>query len=223
MTGTPDIAPVERSKREAQAWYDRIAGVYDRLVYPFERRAIRRCLDVAAVTPGETVLEIGSGTGHTLVELATTVGETGQTVGIDIAPRMVGRADAKLAASPMATGEAHLGDATALPYRDGTFDAVVMTFTLELFPEAELTTVLAECRRVLTDDGRLVVLSLADDGAMAQLYKRLHAWFPRAFDCRPLPLATLLEEKGWAIVEHRAGTLGGIPYSIVEARPGERF
>lgn len=213
-----EYASVDRTKAEAQSWYDRLAPWYDRLIHPFERRAIRRCLDVAAIDRGESVLEIGSGTGHTLLELADATGDTGRAIGIDFAAEMVALTDVKLGRANVPAGAVMQADATALPFGDDVYDVLVMTFTLELFPTDELVTVLEEASRVLRDDGRLVILSLYRRGRMAAVYEAVHNRFPRAFDCRPLPLPDVLIAQHWRVHGTRTGTIGGIPYIIADAR-----
>lgn len=214
-----EYAPVDRSKKEAQAWYDRLAGWYDRLIYPFERAAIARCLEVASVSSGEAVLEIGTGTGNTLVRLAADAGDAGRVVGIDLSSKMVEQTQAKLGAHGVSRASVQQGDATDLPFVDGSFDVVVMTFTLELFPEDQLLTVLDETDRVLNDGGRFVVLSLYREGRMAKLYERLHNRFPTYLDCRPLPLDELLNAREWTVHDTKHGTMGGVPYVVIDARP----
>ena len=214
-----EYASVDRSKKEAQAWYDRLAGWYDWVIYPFERAAIGRCLEVASISSGEAVLEIGTGTGNTLVQLAEDVGDTGRVVGIDLSLKMVEQTQAKLGKHDVSHASVQQGDATDLPFSDDSFDVVVMTFTLELFPEDDLLTVLNEVAGVLNEDGRFVVLSLFREGRMAKLYEVLHNWFPRYLDCRPLPLDALLKAHDWTVYKSEHGTMGGIPYIVIDARP----
>lgn len=214
-----EYAPVDRSKKDAQAWYDRLSGWYDQIIYPFERTAIARGLEVASVGSGEAVLEIGTGTGNTLLQLAEDAGHTGRVVGIDLSSEMVERTRAKLASQDLSHASVQQGDATNLPFADDTFDVIVMTFTLELFSEKDLLTVLDEVDRVLNEDGRFVVLSLYREGRMAKLYEALHNRFPTYLDCRPLPLKELLQAHDWTVHATEYGTMGGIPYIIIDTEP----
>lgn len=63
------VAPVERDTAAAQATCDRLAGIYDLVEAPFERRARAVGLRLLAARSGERVLEVGPGTAHTLVAL----------------------------------------------------------------------------------------------------------------------------------------------------------
>ncbi|HRX82504.1 MAG TPA: class I SAM-dependent methyltransferase, partial [Pirellulaceae bacterium] len=67
-----------------KSFYDRISHAYDAIADAGEHRARERGLEALAVQPGERVLEIGYGTGHSLVELAKAVGATGRVCGVDI-------------------------------------------------------------------------------------------------------------------------------------------
>lgn len=71
-----------------KTFYDRISGAYDAIADVGEHRARERGLEALAVQPGECVLEIGFGTGHSLIELAKAVGPTGCVCGVDISDGM---------------------------------------------------------------------------------------------------------------------------------------
>lgn len=65
-----------------------------------------------------------------------------------------------------------------LPIPEGCFDAVFMSFALELFDESDTRTVLAECRRVLMPGGRLCIVAMAQPvrpNPMIRLYAWAHA------------------------------------------------
>src|SRR5581483_11432296 len=119
-------------------------------------------LAMLAVQPGERVLEVGCGTGQALPALSATAGPAGQVVGLDLSSGMLGVARAALAR----IGERHItlvaGDARALSFSDAVFDAVFMSFTLELFERQDAARVLRDVRRVLRPHGRLGLVALAD-------------------------------------------------------------
>jgi ubiquinone/menaquinone biosynthesis C-methylase UbiE len=109
-------------------------------------------------------------------------------------------------------------DATALPFRDGVLDGVVSTFTLELFPEAEIPRFLAECRRVLKPGGRLCVASLSARGPDTWV-RRGYAWshrvFPGVVDCRPIPVEEVVQGAGFADVSAAPVPLVGLQVDVV--------
>jgi ubiquinone/menaquinone biosynthesis C-methylase UbiE len=153
-----------RTYERLSRWYDWFAGSEE----PYVRQAIAGL----ALQPGERVLEIGCGTGKALLEMAAQTGSSGFVLGVDLARGMLRHAAAR---SPTI----HLcqADAAALPQPSGLYDAVLMTFTLELFSPAEMALVLAECRRLLRAGGRLGVAALLETnppGWMERVYGRLH-------------------------------------------------
>ncbi|MFD1649112.1 methyltransferase domain-containing protein [Pseudonocardia alaniniphila] len=98
-----------------------------------------------APQPGERVLDIGSGPGHLLVPIAEAVGPTGAAHGVDPSPAMNALAAARTDGMPWVRIDD--GDAVALPYADGVFDAAVSTQVYEYV--AEIAVALGELRRVL--------------------------------------------------------------------------
>ena len=79
-----DVLRVLQSKAETRAFYDKISAVYDLLAERSEAPVRRRGLQIFSAQPRERVLEIGFGTGHSLIDLVTAVGATGQVVGVDL-------------------------------------------------------------------------------------------------------------------------------------------
>ncbi len=190
------VEPVSRPVAQARATYDRVAAVYDLAENAFEYRARARGLQLLAVRPGERVLEIGPGTGHGLIALARNVGPAGQVIGADLSARMLARSRRRAARAGCASRIRLIqGVAHQPPLRAGGFDAVFMSFVLELIDTPQIPAVLGECRRVLRPGGRLAVVSLQltqPPAAMARAYLAARRHLPRLLDCRPIPSRTCL-------------------------------
>ncbi|MDP2993927.1 MAG: methyltransferase domain-containing protein, partial [Anaerolineales bacterium] len=105
--------------------YDRMSRFYDLFAGTSERRFTGIGLQMLAAQAGENVLEIGFGTGHSLVALAQAVGVSGKVTGVDISRGMLRMTQSRLKQSGLADQiDLRLGDAASLPFKAGGFDAV---------------------------------------------------------------------------------------------------
>ena len=214
------VLRVLQSKEETRAYYDKISAVYDLLAERSEGPVRQAGVEKLGLRPREWVLEIGYGTGHSLVELAREVGPDGKVFGIDLSDGMRARALERLEKEDLtARVELSSGDATRLPYPDGSMDAVFMSFTLELFDTPEIPQVLAECKRVLRTGGRIGVVAITKEGKegfAVEAYEWTHRHFPNLLDCRPIFVRRSLEDAGFSIKE-AAVTNMWVPVEIVVA------
>lgn len=213
------LAPtdVTRSVAQARAGYDRLAGIYDVLAGASERPFRERARALLALAPGERVLELGCGTGETLAEFAKV---TDHAIGLELSPRMLQQAKARLDALGL-RAQLVEGDAHTLPFEDHSQDAVFMSFVLDLVESAQIPAFLTECRRVLRPGGRLALVSMsADAGNLAAmaLYAWSHRVFPVAVDCRPIHLRAALEAGGFEVETLEQGTMWGLGVAWALAR-----
>lgn len=216
----PSPLRVLQTKDETRAFYDKISAVYDLLAEHSEGPVRRGGIEKLALAPGAHVLEIGYGTGHSLVQLAETVGVEGRVFGIDLSTGMQARAQERIDQAGLSSRvELRAGDAIHLPYAGAGMDAVFMSFTLELFDTPEIPLVLAECRRVLREYGRIGVVSLTKEGhhdLAVEAYEWTHRHFPNLLDCRPIFVARALAEAGFKILDATI-TKMWVPVEIVIA------
>jgi demethylmenaquinone methyltransferase/2-methoxy-6-polyprenyl-1,4-benzoquinol methylase len=191
------------SKRETRAFYNKISRVYDLLSDKSEAPVRDMALGLLAAAEGERVLEIGFGTGHSLVALAKSVGATGKVHGIDLSDEMVELAGEKLAQEGLLPrADLACGDASRLPYLANSVDAVLMCFTLELFDTPEIPKVLGECMRVLRPGGRIVVAGMTKKdarGIAVKAFEWTHRHFPNFVDCRPIYVRRAVAEAGFKV------------------------
>lgn len=129
------------------AGWQRAAGAYEDTFAPATARFIAPLLDAATVARGSHVLDVACGPGH-VAAAASARGARAQ--GLDFSAAMVGVARAKHPDIVITEG-----DAEALPYPDGTFNAVVSNFGLHHVPRPGRA--LAEALRVLVPRGRIAV------------------------------------------------------------------
>lgn len=206
--------------------YDRFSGLYDRLVGPFESTTAV-ALDCLAPSPGEYVLELGSGPGRDMVRIAARLRGRGRVLGVDAAPGMVQRANARCRRAGVAeTATAVPGDARSLPVRDDSVTAVYTADTLELFSRREVRRVLSEVRRVLRDDGRLCVVTMERSGAEDSTFVRTYEWLYRTLPgygrvgCRPIYAGEALSDAGFRVESRRRVRRAGVwPVDVYLARP----
>lgn len=119
----------------------------DRQLAPLGRRAIQ----ALAPVPGERVLDIGCGAGHTLIDLARAVGPGGQVLGVDISDPMLGEARRRTADLPNVA--CLRADAQGHPFEPAAFDAAFSRFGVMFF--ADPAAAFANIRRALKPGDRL--------------------------------------------------------------------
>lgn len=110
---------------------------------------------LAALKPGETVLDLGSGAGFDAFLAAQQVGETGRVIGVDMTPEMIAKARTNAQAGGYRNVEFRLGEIENLPVADGTVDVVISNCVINLSPDK--SRVCAEVYRVLKPGGRLAI------------------------------------------------------------------
>jgi len=213
------VLGVYRTKAQVKESYDKISYFYDYFAGVFEKKYRNMALDRLNIKRGETVLEIGFGTGHCLKRMAELVGENGKVYGIDISSGMLEVTKQRLEeAGLLDRVELYCEDALKMPYEDNKFDAVFMSFTLELFDMPEISKVLSEIKRILKQNGRLGVLSMSkEDGGsiLSRLYDWMHTQFPQYADCRPIYVEHSIKDAGFEIKYKEKVKLFSLPIEIV--------
>ena len=197
--------------------WDRVSVHYDRQLW-LERSAVRAAAELLAPGSGERVLDVGTGTGEVLRQLALRPEAPREVVGVDASAVMLARV------SHLPAGwSVQVADARCLPIGDGEFDTAAASYVLHVLADADVPVVLAELRRVLRPGGRLVLvtpgvpahgpvrlLALALDRLAARRPSRYGGL--RALDPRPA-----LERAGFDI-ERVRWSLRGYPSICVLAR-----
>jgi ubiquinone/menaquinone biosynthesis C-methylase UbiE len=219
MSETAQISRVNRTKKEARAAYNRMSRWYDTLARSSERKFTDAGLQKLAAAEGETVLEIGFGTGHAIMALACAVGSTGRVYGIDISDEMNRITQQRVDEAGLADRVVlEQGDAAQLPFDMGLFDAIFASFTLELFDTPEIPQALAEWRRVLRAGERLCVVAMARQekpSLAVRLYEWMHDKLPRYVDCRPIYPRQAMEDSGFRVMDTTHMVMWGLPVEIV--------
>ncbi len=214
-----NILPVLRSKKEAIEAYNRISKFYDYTEGIFEKKYINMALKQLKINKGETILEIGFGTGYALMNIAKLVGKNNHVYGIDISPKMVELTNKKIKSRSLADRvKLTCGDALKLPYYNNKFDVIFLSFTLELFDTPEISEILKEIKRVLRPNGRLGVVSISKENGNSvflKLYEWAHIKFPKYIDCRPIFAAESIKDAGFNIKYKKEAKIFFAPVEIV--------
>lgn len=211
-----EMERVFRPRIQARKSYNALSHWYD-LFTNSEKRFTDMGIDMLNIQPDESVLEIGSGTGYALVKLAN---KGAQVYAMDISEGMINVARKRIQNKVQSRGVGFcMADGISIPFPDVQFDAVFLSFTLELFDSPEIPLVLKECHRVLKHDGQICIVSLVKREILAvHIYEWFHRKMPDLVDCRPIYLQFVLQNANFAIERSMVKTMWGLPVEVVIAR-----
>lgn len=144
---------------------------------------------IAALRPGEVVLDLGSGGGFDCFLAARQVGDAGRVIGVDMTAAMVAKARANAEAGGYRNVDFRLGEIESLPVVDASVDVVISNCVINLSPDKPR--VFAEIFRVLRPGGRVAV---SDIVALAELPEEVRSDLALYTGC--IAGASLAEEVG---------------------------
>ena len=210
-------------KAEDAASYDSVVDDFDLLTSRYTAPVAERVIDMADIHPGNSVLDVGCGTGVLTLLAARKAGAQGRVVGFDLSDGMLAKAKTLAQAGPQGDRvEFVKGDAEHMQFPDASFQSVVSLYALRHFPDPEQA--LREMFRVSVPDSQTLVAvgsapplfsSAFFDAGLRTLSDRVLGLAGRA----PLYATTFLDQlirrtlAGAGSGEHAAWTHGVRQYS----------
>jgi len=152
-----------QNQRGVVTWAKRYDLLITLLTLGREGALREKMLDLAKVTPGESMLDVGCGTGTLAIAAKRRVG-AGSVRGIDASAEMIARAREKASRANVDVAF-EVASAEALPFSDRQFDVVASTVMLHHLRRAAREACVREIRRVLKTGGRLLVVDFGVKGA----------------------------------------------------------
>jgi len=147
-------------------YFNQLAGKWDKMTPEETRARLPQMIDYLAIKPGDTILDVGGGTGILLPLLYNAAGDRGKIVSLDIAEEMLRQARNNGHQSNIDFIHA---DVAAIPFSDEIFDLVICYSCFPHFPDK--LKALAEMARVLRNRGRLAICHTASRQTINELHK----------------------------------------------------
>jgi len=169
-----------------------------------------RMLDLSRVTSGESVLDVGCGTGTLAIAAKRRVGDAGTVDGVDASAEMVERARKK-AKRARSGAVFRMALAESLPFETGHFDVVLSTVMLHHLPRAVRAQAIQEMRRVLKPGGRLLIV---DFGKRTSEHGGLMAHFHRHGRVSMADLTALVESASLEMIDSGSVGVGTLIYVL---------
>lgn len=198
--------------REINQPMEQMVSTYDaymrKMTFGREQALRQRTVDLALIKPGDSVLEVGCGTGSLTLATKRQAGLSGKVVGIDVIPGMVEYSQQK-AERAYEDITFQLGSINDIPFADNTFDAVMCSFMIFHMSEETRKMGIAEIYRVLKPQDRLLMVDLAMPIQPLQQTIAKRIIFRGGLEHELFELIPILESSGFSGIDY-----GPVKFSI---------
>jgi ubiquinone/menaquinone biosynthesis C-methylase UbiE len=191
--------------QQARRFYDRFGAKQDTQSF-YEDKAIKALLQHADFQHARAVLEFGCGTGSFAEKLLLNVLPGNATYyGVDISSTMVGLASQRLQVYTSRARVTQSEGETRLAFPEKSFDRFISAYVLDLLPGEEISELLNEAHRVLTNNGMLALASLSHGESVLSktvtgMWSAIHRVNPNwVGGCRPVELRGFINPSQWKI------------------------
>jgi arsenite methyltransferase len=162
------IFPTGRAWAQDLGYPDELAQVPETAVESFA--GVANPFTLGRLSPGERVLDVGSGAGTDSLVAAQMVGPEGRVTGIDMTPEMLAKARTAAGELGAANVEFLESEAERLAFADGSFDVVISNGVIDLIPDKDA--VFSELFRVLRPGGRIQIADVTIQSPVSEEGRR---------------------------------------------------
>jgi ubiquinone/menaquinone biosynthesis C-methylase UbiE len=180
--------------------YDRIAPIYDVWGKLTESRARNRAIELAEINDGQSILEVAVGTGLAFYEIVRR-NPNGTNAGIDLSQGMLAKARKRTGRLSGANYSLDTGSAFDLNIENESIDTLLNNYMFDLISFEDMDRILAEFKRVLKKDGRLILVNMTEGERFgSKLYDFIYNISPKTMGgCRGVKLTERLQQQGFRV------------------------
>lgn len=202
--------------------YNLRGGIYDKTIAKSEFRYHLKALEKINWHPKMKILEVATGPGRVIAEMAEQVDEGTRLYGLDISQKMLAITRKRLEGLRFNNYELKTGNCRELPWPDNHFDILYNGYMMDLIPFEDMPAVLMEFQRVLKHGGQLILLNMSKQSDKRSMLEQFYEMLPKSLalylmgNCRPVRMEQRVIEAGFKNVKRKF--IGGLhPSEIVTA------